>query len=253
MRMKNANPFTGYRQVATGRLYLPRRKIIEWVRSKRLSPSQLGNYVILLVSADWHQSCDRTGLIRFTDFQLSSIWSLSPSAFSKMRRKLTKSGLLSYKNECTRINDFHFFTSEGSNQFTGRLSDNDLSMLFPSLDKERTRNEKLHQVDDTALQSNDNCHQKEANNNSASIVSFKENFNKQRSRLVVRQELRKKEEYEKIYQSGDYQSLTVDDMKLIDEDATETVDVRPDEQEQNAVDAFFGGDWENYKSHLITT
>lgn len=74
-----------------------------------------------------------------------------------------------------------------------------------------------------------------------------------RKKVLLRQESRSDFEYKQIQSDGDYKYLTVEDMKWIDENVTETIEVKTDEQEKNAVDEFFDGDWENYKRHLITT
>lgn len=69
--------------------------------------------------------------------------------------------------------------------------------------------------------------------------------------VVIKQAVRSDEEYQNIYSRGDYLSLTPDDMKWIDQNIQEKIEIESDEQEKEIVRIFFDGDRDKYKSSLI--
>lgn len=69
--------------------------------------------------------------------------------------------------------------------------------------------------------------------------------------VVISQKLRSEEEYQRIYQDGDFQNLTPDDMKWIDQNVKEQIPIESDKQEKEIVEVFFNGDWNEYQKHII--
>lgn len=74
----------------------------------------------------------------------------------------------------------------------------------------------------------------------------------QRKILVIKQIPRTDQEYEQIQAEENFQILSKEDMRWIDENVSEEIDVTDQETEKNCVDAFFNGNWEEYKRYLIT-
>ena len=88
--------------------------------------------------------------------------------------------------------------------------------------------------------------------NSRALISSKNESSIGNKRVVIRQEARSDEEYQRIFQEGNFQGLTPDDMKWIDENVSEVKEVEDDEMEKDIVDIYFDGDFEKYKHSLIT-
>lgn len=70
--------------------------------------------------------------------------------------------------------------------------------------------------------------------------------------VVISQSVRSDAEYQKMYEESDL-SLSVDDMKWIDLNVKEKIEIENDQQEKDVVDTFFDGDWDEYQKHLITS
>lgn len=85
---------------------------------------------------------------------------------------------------------------------------------------------------------------------SIALGSSKDEYkDSQRKTVIIKQALRKNIEYEKIIEEGKAGGLTIDELKDIDQEVTEKIEVSPD-NEQELIDIFFGGDKEEYKRHL---
>lgn len=69
--------------------------------------------------------------------------------------------------------------------------------------------------------------------------------------VVIKQEVRSDSEYQKMCQDGGFTNLTPDDMKWIDQNITEEIEIENDEQEKSAVEIFFNGDWDKYQKSLF--
>lgn len=87
--------------------------------------------------------------------------------------------------------------------------------------------------------------------NSIALISSKDESNLGSKRVVIRQDVRSDEEYQRIYQEGDFTGLTPDDMKWIDENVSEVRVIEDSESEKDIVEVFFDGDWEKYEQNLI--
>lgn len=68
-------------------------------------------------------------------------------------------------------------------------------------------------------------------------------------KVVIKQEVRSEEEYQKMYQN-DPDGLTPDDMRWVDENVKEVLEISK-ENEQSVVDLYFDGNWDKYKNNLI--
>lgn len=69
--------------------------------------------------------------------------------------------------------------------------------------------------------------------------------------VVIKQEVRSDEEYQKLYQDSGFTSLTPDDMRWIDQNVQEKIEILNDEQEREIVRIYFDGKWDEYRSSLI--
>lgn len=89
---------------------------------------------------------------------------------------------------------------------------------------------------------------------SIAIVSSKDESkdnHQEKVKVLIKQHVRNDEEYERIYRESDFQGLTPEDMRWVDENITEVVDV-PKANESEIVSVYFNGDYEAYKRNLIT-
>jgi len=69
-------------------------------------------------------------------------------------------------------------------------------------------------------------------------------------KVLIKQEVRSEEEYQRIYEENPNLPIP-DDMRWIDENVTETIEVSK-ENEAEIVDIYFDGDWNKYQNNLIT-
>jgi len=69
--------------------------------------------------------------------------------------------------------------------------------------------------------------------------------------VSIKQEVRSNAEYKKIYQDNDFTDLTPDDMKWVDQNIQEKIEILNDEQEKEIVQIYFDGKWDEYRSSLI--
>jgi DNA-binding Lrp family transcriptional regulator len=89
---------------------------------------------------------------------------------------------------------------------------------------------------------------------SIAISSFKvESSNKDSLRIIkkviIKQDLRTEEEYQKMYQDNP-EGLEPEDMKWVDENVKEEIAVT-ESNEKEIVDMYFDGDWEKYRKNLV--
>jgi len=93
-------------------------------------------------------------------------------------------------------------------------------------------------------------------NNSKPLGSFKGELGlspiSSKKVVVIKQAIRSDQEYQDIYSRGDFLSLTPDDMKWIDQNIQEKIEIESDEQEKEIVRIYFDGDWGKYRSSLIS-
>lgn len=87
---------------------------------------------------------------------------------------------------------------------------------------------------------------------SINIISSKCESNVYPKRVLIKQELRTKEEYEKMYKDSDFQCLTPEDMQWVDENVVEKIEIENEEMEQDIVEMYFDGDRDKYKNCLIS-
>jgi len=204
--MKNLNPNSGLRQISTGKLYLPRKIILEHIRNKTLTTQELGYFTIAVVSSDWNEGEYRYGFIRHEIKKLAKIWNIPESTLGENFKKLVKKGVLTKKLDAFQVKDFEYF--EKAHAYKNEsLSDEDLKEIFgisllengfPLLKTEIP----LHDLSKVPKVLN---------------VSHKVVINK-----VARPEntIRTTADYTKIYEDGGYSSLLPEDMKWLDEHIT---------------------------------
>lgn len=77
-----------------------------------------------------------------------------------------------------------------------------------------------------------------------------ESKDNQVKQVLIKQEARTEEEYQKMYQENP-DGLIPEDMRWVDENVTETLEFTS-ENEKEIVEIYFGGDWGKYQMYLIT-
>jgi len=133
--MKNLNPFSGLRQITNGYVSIPRFFVIDLIRSKGITPTQLGWFLFFLIVADWDKDRYRNGYVRFSQADLALIWGVNPSTISKAKKELIKLNILKLERNCIKLNHFtKLFTSKGAQQHAKTpLSDTLIQVMFPEL------------------------------------------------------------------------------------------------------------------------
>jgi len=85
-----------------------------------------------------------------------------------------------------------------------------------------------------------------------SLVSYKDESNVSLVKVVeIKGKVRSNEEYQKMFEEGGSNQLSPDDMRWIDENVSETLDVT-DDNEKSLVETYFDGNWDEYKKHVFT-
>lgn len=232
--MKNLNPVSGLKQITNGYICLPRRMVVELLKNKKIKQLELGYFIIFLISADWDTDVFRNGFIRHELPRLSKIWGIPYTTLQEHATNLVEKQLLITEKDTLKINNFERFTSGGAQTFVkNKPTDQDLKKLFPELFSNSGISEDL-------LAGSSSCFKD----------SSKVNSGMYSKRVVIRQDGKSEEEYQKIYRGGGFERFTPDDMRWIDENVTEEIDIDNDETEKQIVEAFFDGDWNEYRRNL---
>lgn len=234
--MKNLNPASGLRQIVSGYLCLPRKIILEFIRDKKIKPAELGYFIILLNSADWDTDIYRKGYIRHEFTNLSAIWDIPHTTLYDYAKTLRDKQLLIKDNGAHKIANFDYFTSKGAQTFV----------------KDKPTDEYLNRVFSKLLNTSEIPENDEAKDRSLFRVSSKVDFNVYPRSVIIKQEIRTKEEYEKIYKDSDFQCLTPEDMQWIDENVEEKIEIENEKKEKYIVETYFNDDRDKYNSCLIS-
>ena len=209
--MKNLNPKSGLKQIVNGYLCLPRKIFFQFIKEKKLTPNELGYYLIAIMSADWDGDKYRHGFIRHELQKLSAIWGKPYGTLHGNFKKLVEKELLEVDQSTFKVKNFHNFTSNGALEFVGdnRVKDEDLKQYFPNI------------VNDFEIpkkqQSRDSCSFRSSSKGESSISLNRLEFSRG-DKLVISNGLDK----------GGLGRL-----------------------ERDVVDVFFKGDWDYYSDHLI--
>ncbi|PIR42192.1 hypothetical protein COV25_04185 [candidate division WWE3 bacterium CG10_big_fil_rev_8_21_14_0_10_35_32] len=123
--MKNLNPLTGLKQISNGYICVSRKMMIDLVRGRILKPSELGFYIMLVISADWDSDQYRKGYIRHEIPKLAKIWRIPYSTLHGYIKKFEEHGLISVKMKAPFIINFNDFTSSGAKEFAKNKTDNE--------------------------------------------------------------------------------------------------------------------------------
>ncbi|NCN82761.1 MAG: hypothetical protein GW947_02225 [Candidatus Pacebacteria bacterium] len=199
--MKNIDPKSGLKQIVTGKLYLPRRAILELIRSRRITPTQLGYFVIALISADWNQGEYRYGLIRHDIRRLAAIWNVPYSTLSDNFKKLQISGQLTTKNKLLSIVDFNDFqTFRGQYANKNCISDEVRDQIFGKSFLQSEISDSNSITEPKSLK-----------------IPFKVEFNKTPPGPLPSRLERTIEDYQRIYAEGPYTTFGTDEMMYLDQ------------------------------------
>lgn len=233
--MKNLNPASGLRQIVSGYICIPRKIIFELIRDKKIKPSELGYFIILLNSADWDTDIYRKGYIRHEFTKLSTIWDIPCTTLYDYAKTLRDKQLLIVNNGTHKITNFDYFTSKGAQTFV----------------KNKPTDEYLNRVFSKLLGASEISEDNKANDTLHFNVSSKVDFNVYPRRVIIKQDTRTKEEYEKMYKNSNFQCLTPEDMRWIDENVEEKIEIENEIIEKGVIELYFDGNRKKYKNSLI--
>lgn len=238
--MKNLNPMAGIRQMVTGYFCVSRLDVIDLVRQDKLKAQELGYFFIFLTSTDWDSDVYRKGFIRHDLKRLSKIWNIPSQTLRDNLKKLMNKKVLIIENETPKIKDFDSFTySIASQKAKEYHSDEFLTDYFKkTISDPGTSLELKQKVPNSFKTSFKNNNKHNADRNKINKV------------VVIRQEMRTDEEYQKMYEENP-NSLLPEDMKWIDKNIEEKIMVQDSSHEKQIIDIYFDGSVESYKKHLI--
>lgn len=216
--MKNLNPKSGLKQLVSGYYCLPRKIILDEIRNNKLKPSELGYFIILLNSADWDEDEYRKGFIRHDLNKLANLWGIPNTTLYDNIKKLKAKKLLISERGAYRINNFNRFTLKGAQAYVKEKPSSEYLNQLPEISESHSELSELVQTNE-APPFND---------------SSKVEFNSYPKKVLIKQEVRSDEWYESIHQSEGYKYLTPEDMRWIDENLTEEVEINDQESDQQA-------------------
>lgn len=189
---------------------------------------------LLIALYDWDKKHEEDyGTVKATDRGLAELLNWSYSKVCRARNGLLMKGIIFRRDRSV----YKIFPLPQLNENISLTQQNVAEM----------QNEiSTEQQDIASLQ------QKQGYSGNSSIVSYKDKFSiGSHRRVLIKQEPRSESEYQKIKVEGNYTALTVDDMRWIDENIKEEIEISDDQMEKNIVNIFFKGDLEEYKRHLI--
>lgn len=234
--MKNLNPSSGLKQITNGYICLPRKKILELIKSRKIKPPELGYFIIFLLSADWDKDEYRCGFIRHESSELSAIWGIPYATLRDKIVGLTRKGVLITEKNTPKIANFNHFTLKGAQSYVSA----------------ETKTVNDEPISDSGRPSNNSeiSENLQATDSSSFNTSFKSEFNVYPRRVVIQQRVRSEEEYQQLSISAGFTKLTHEDMRWIDENITEMITVENEEMEKKIVATYFKEDWNEYKKNL---
>lgn len=233
--MKNLNPTSGAKQIVSGYFCVPRKIVFDLIKGKKIKPIELGYFIILLSSADWDNDPYRKGYIRQELTNLSVLWDIPYSTLFDYIKKLKDGNLLLSENNAYKINNFENFTSKGAQLYVKEKPTNEyLNKLF-------IKSENVSEISDST----------KAETTAPFRDSSKIGFDVYPKTVVIKQDVRSKEEYERMYKDGGFQGLLPDDMRWIDENVREVIEISDELTEESIIKMYFSGDKDRYSRHLI--
>jgi len=201
--MKNLNPNSGLRQVCTGKIYIPRRIILEHIRNKTLTVNDLGYFLIAIISADWNEGEYRYGIIRHDNKNLAKIWNISSSTLGDGFKRLMTKGVLNKHLDAYLVNNFEYF-EKARVYNNASLSDEDLKRIFGN-------SLLATEIPDS---NNENPDSNLSKTSQTLNVSNKVVINSGTEDRVLNRTL---DDYKAIYLEGSYTSLSTEDMGWLDD------------------------------------
>ncbi|MBU1033454.1 hypothetical protein KKI22_00705 [Patescibacteria group bacterium] len=197
--MKNRDPRSGLKQITSGKLYLPRRLILELIRSKKITVNELGYYILLTIAADWTNNEYRYGHIRHEIKNLAKIYNVSYSTLNENLNKLTDKGLVTKKEKIPIIVDYeHFEKSSG---------------IYSN--KNTTTNEELESLFGKSLFKYENSDSHQIGENNSHKIPYKVEYISN-SIPVTEKAVRTIADYQQIFQENDYRLLDSEEMEWLD-------------------------------------
>jgi len=205
--MKILDPISGLRQITSGKFFFPRRIALNGIRSKDISVTELGYFLIALTSTDWDKGKYRFGIIRHEPKRLAEIWSIPYPTLLQNFNSLVKKGLLSKQGGSFQITDFSEFQKA-----TGKYSNNNTT----------TDEELVNIFGKSFLESEKSDNDSEISYSYQSTTSVRYRVsNKVEDNEEVeatgKSLLRADADYQRIYLEGNYQYLVPEDMRWLDE------------------------------------
>ena len=205
--MRNLDPNSGLRQISTGKLYIPRRIVLELIKNKTLTVNDLGYLLIALISADWNEGEYRYGFIRQETKKLAKMWGMSDNTLGDGFKRLLTKGVLSKKLKTYLVNNFEYYEKAHAYK-NASLSDEDLKEIFGNSLLETEIKNNNNEIPDSNLSKTSKLL-----NVSHKIVINKDIEDKAISYKTL-------DDYQAIYLEGGYTSLLPEDMGWLDKHIT---------------------------------
>jgi len=206
----------------------------------QLNDAECRLYDFYFAACIWDKTYKETyGTVEFPDREVAILLSWSPSKVCRTRNSLITKGVISLRNG----NIYSVIPSP-------ELPDN-LNTLGAKTAWVQNLVSSMQQNVSPLKQDVAPVQQTQGYSDDSSIVSYKDKHSlTYPKRVLIKQETRTEEKYQRMYQD-DLDGLTPEDMRWIDTNLTEVLEVT-EENEQDVVNLYFGGDWSKYRMNLIS-
>lgn len=247
--MRNLDPHSGLKQIITGSFPVARFEIVELVRRNKLTPLELGYFLIFLSSADWDKDKYRCGYVRLELHKLSKIWNTPLSTLRDNLNKLIKKNVMVIGEDgVPKIINFPNFTLSGSSTISKTKYSDDFveeyfDNSFPKTENSSSKNEiSLNSKQISPFSFRDSI------KDDLEVSSGMEYVTKTD---IFHQQVKSDSEYQRIYKEGNWGPFTSDDMKWVDQNTKWKQENIISDTEKDVIDTIFDGDTKKYKDCLI--
>lgn len=202
---------------------------------------------------DFDRNHPQFGSVKLNFDQIAAIFACSPNTIRNWHKKLLSVGFIKKASSphliqvvcAPRYITPGFWKGEAA-QYVKKETDQPLKTILQNFGIN------LHPVGENLQPVVNGQEDKAENNRRIAIGSSKDDSRLYPKEVLIKQEVRGGEKYQQIHDEGNYQYLTPDDMRWIDENIIKARSASPEATGADYVEIFFDGDWEKYRNNIVT-
>lgn len=203
---------------------------------------------------DFDKNHEDYGLFEIDFVDVSKIFCCSKNTVRNWLKKLLDIGFIkkSEKRSHFRMSCHERYINPGhwggrASEYAKKEKDQPVGIILQNFDIDsQTIEQKTQSVEENPVKS---ASEQEARTLNSSKDDSMVN---QRKIVVIKQPPRTDDEYERIHAKKNFRDFPIKDMRWIDENVTEEIDVTNPDIEKDCIEVFFNGNWDEYRRYLIT-